>query len=95
MLVIARALCATPAVLLLDELSLGLAPVIVRGLMNDIRSLADQGLSILLVEQFAALALQIGTRAYVMTHGELAYEGTCEELTREPERLRRAYLGQS
>jgi branched-chain amino acid transport system ATP-binding protein len=93
MLVIARALCAEPQVLLLDELSLGLAPVIVRGLMSDIRALADRGLSILLVEQFAALALQIGTRAYVMTHGELTYDGTCEELTREPERLRRAYLG--
>jgi branched-chain amino acid transport system ATP-binding protein len=93
MLVIARALCADPQVLLLDELSLGLAPVIVRGLMSDIRSLADRGLSILLVEQFAALALQIGTRAYVMTHGEVAYDGTCEDLVREPERLRRAYLG--
>jgi branched-chain amino acid transport system ATP-binding protein len=95
MLVIARALCNDPAVLLLDELSLGLAPVIVRGLMNDIRSLADQGLGIVLVEQFAALALQIGTRAYVMTHGEIAYDGTCEELAREPDRLRRAYLGQA
>jgi branched-chain amino acid transport system ATP-binding protein len=95
MLVIARALCTSPEVLLLDELSLGLAPVIVRGLMSDIRSLADQGLSILLVEQFAALALQIGTRAYVMTHGEIAYDGTCEELAREPERLRLAYLGQA
>jgi branched-chain amino acid transport system ATP-binding protein len=95
MLVIARALCASPKVVLIDELSLGLAPIIVRELMDRVRELADQGIAVVLVEQFAALALAIGTRAYVMSHGAVVFDGGCDELRREPERLQRAYLGET
>ena len=93
MLVIGRALASRPKVLLIDEMSLGLAPIIVRRLMTLVSGLAKAGLSILLVEQFAALALAIGGRAYVLRRGEIAYAGTCGELLGDPQRLQRLYLG--
>jgi branched-chain amino acid transport system ATP-binding protein len=93
MLVIARALLTQPKVLLIDEMSAGLAPVIVTRLMNAVRRLADEGLAILLVEQFAALALSIGDRAYVMRRGRIVHDGACKALARTPDELHRLYLG--
>lgn len=93
MLVIARALVTKPKVLLLDEMSLGLAPTIVKRLMPIVRTLANSGVGVLLVEQFAALALAHGDRAYVLAHGEIAYEGPCQTLRDDPGRLRDLYLG--
>lgn len=93
MLVIARALVTRPKVLLLDEMSLGLAPTIVKRLMPIVRTLASSGVGVLLVEQFAALALAHGDRAYVLAHGEIAFEGPCQTLRDDPGRLRELYLG--
>jgi branched-chain amino acid transport system ATP-binding protein len=93
MLVIARALVNQPEVLLLDEMSLGLAPTIVKRLLPVVRGLADEGVGVLLVEQFALLALSIGDRANVMVRGEIAYEGSCEDLRGDPDRLHELYLG--
>jgi branched-chain amino acid transport system ATP-binding protein len=93
MLVIARALLTRPRVLLIDEMSAGLAPVIFARLMKAVRTLADQGMAVLLVEQFARLALGIGDRAYVLRRGSLAYEGDCGTLARDPDRLHHLYLG--
>jgi branched-chain amino acid transport system ATP-binding protein len=80
MLVLARAWLREPKALLLDELSLGLAPAVVGRLMRSVRLLADAGAAILLVEQFAPLALQIGDRAAVLRSGELVFEGTTADL---------------
>ncbi len=93
MLVIARALLCKPKVLLVDEMSAGLAPIVVAKLMKTMRELADQGLAVLLVEQFAALALSIGDRAYVLRSGRMVFEGRCAELRGDSERLHRLYLG--
>jgi branched-chain amino acid transport system ATP-binding protein len=93
MLVIARALAAQPKLLLIDEMSLGLAPVIVQRLMPRIRKLADEGMGVLLVEQFAALALAIGDSAYVMSRGEIRHQGACSQLTGQMDVLRGAYFG--
>lgn len=93
MLVIARALASRPAVLLLDEMSLGLAPVVVRRLLRTVRDLADGGMAVLLVEQFAALALDVGDTAYVLRRGRMVFDGPCGDLAAHPERLQSAYLG--
>jgi branched-chain amino acid transport system ATP-binding protein len=93
MLVIARALAARPTLLLIDEMSLGLAPVIVRRLMPRIRTLADEGIGVLLVEQFAALALTIGDSGYVLSRGEIRHHGPCSELADQMDVLQGAYLG--
>jgi len=94
MLVIARALLCGPKVLLIDEMSAGLAPIVVSRLMRTVRTLADQGLAILLVEQFAALALAIGDRAYVLRRGRIVFDGRCSELRGDSARLHRLYLGE-
>jgi branched-chain amino acid transport system ATP-binding protein len=93
MLVIARALVTRPKVLLLDEMSLGLAPTVIKRLIPVVRRLADEGVGVVLVEQFAALALSVGDRAYVLVRGEIAYHGTCGTLARDPDLLRHLYLG--
>lgn len=92
MLVLARALLAQPAVLMIDEMSQGLAPVIVRRLLPFVEEAAASGIAVLLVEQFAALALSIGTNAAVLSVGQIALEGTCAELRDRMEDVRRAYL---
>jgi branched-chain amino acid transport system ATP-binding protein len=92
MLVIARALASGPALLMIDELSLGLAPVIVKRLMSVVREMADAGIGVLLVEQYAFQALAIGDRAYVLNRGEVAFSGAASELHADPARLRAAYL---
>jgi branched-chain amino acid transport system ATP-binding protein len=92
MLAIARALMSRPRLLLLDEPSLGLAPLIVRAIFEIIRDLHAAGVTILLVEQNARLALQIADRAYVLEAGRLTIAGPAAELLTD-ERVRRAYLG--
>ncbi len=92
MLAIARALMSRPRLLLLDEPSLGLAPLIVRSIFEIIRGLHTAGVTILLVEQNARLALQIADRAYVLEAGRLTISGPSAELLND-ERVRRAYLG--
>jgi branched-chain amino acid transport system ATP-binding protein len=94
MLLIGRALLARPKVLLIDEMSLGLAPLIVHRLMRLVRDLAKDGLSILLVEQFASMALAVGHRAYVLRRGEIAYDGDCAELRKDPKLLHKLYFGE-
>jgi branched-chain amino acid transport system ATP-binding protein len=93
MLVIARALPTKPKAILFDEMSAGLAPVVVGRLMAAVRKLADRGLAVLLVEQFAALALDIGDRAYVLRRGQVVYDGVCLSLAQSPDLLHRLYLG--
>ena len=92
MLAIARALMSRPRLLLLDEPSRGLAPLIVRGIFEIIRALHTAGVTILLVEQNASLALQIADLAYVLEAGRLTISGRAAELLTD-ERVRKAYLG--
>jgi len=92
MLAIARALMSRPRLLLLDEPSLGLAPLIVRGIFEIIRGLHEAGVTILLVEQNASVALQVADRAYVLEAGQLTIAGPAADLLTD-ERVKRAYLG--
>ncbi|MCS6836175.1 MAG: ABC transporter ATP-binding protein [Anaerolineae bacterium] len=92
MLAIARALMSRPRILLLDEPSLGLAPLIVREIFSIIRELNREGVTILLVEQNAQLALQTASRGYVLEAGDCTISGPASELARD-ERVRKAYLG--
>lgn len=92
MLVMARALMSRPQLLLMDEPSLGLAPIRVQEVFQVLTRLRDEGLTILLVEQMAWMALEICDRAYVLSTGALAREGTGAELLAHPELLE-AYLG--
>jgi branched-chain amino acid transport system ATP-binding protein len=92
MLAIGRALMARPKVMLLDEPSMGLAPVIVQEVFRTIRRLKAEGMTMLLVEQFARAALEVADHAYVMEQGRIAVEGTPADLGRD-ERVLSAYLG--
>lgn len=92
MVAIGRALMARPKLLLLDEPSLGLAPVIVQEMFKAIRNINGQGTSVLLVEQNVAMAMQLASRAYVMEEGRIVAEGQASELLSRPE-IKKAYLG--
>ena len=92
MLAMARALMAGPRLLMLDEPSLGLAPVIVDVIFDVIRKLHEEGVTILLVEQNARQALQIADRCYVLETGQVVLSGTAAELQTNPE-VQRFYLG--
>ncbi|MCS7173768.1 MAG: ABC transporter ATP-binding protein, partial [Armatimonadetes bacterium] len=92
MLAIGRALMARPRLLLLDEPSLGLAPMLVRELFRVIRRLREDGYTVLLVEQNAHQALRVADVAYVMETGRIVLQGTGAELLGHPE-VRAAYLG--
>jgi branched-chain amino acid transport system ATP-binding protein len=92
MLVLAQALVSKPKVVLVDELSLGLAPVIVKRLVPTIAAVAESGVGVLLIEQFAHVALGLAEKAYVIEGGRIHYEGTAQRLKDEPDILRSAYL---
>jgi branched-chain amino acid transport system ATP-binding protein len=92
MVVLAQALVSQPKYILIDELSLGLAPVVVNRLIPVIRALVSSGIGVLLIEQFATVALGLATSAYVMEGGVIRYSGTAGELRDNPELLRSAYL---
>ena len=94
MLTAARALMSKPRLLLVDELSLGLAPIIVQQLFEALGEVNRMGTSVLLVEQFVHLALRYSSRAYVMARGETVLEGASRDLVANPE-LMAAYLGES
>jgi branched-chain amino acid transport system ATP-binding protein len=92
MLAVARALMSEPRLLLLDEPSLGLAPMVIVEIHNIIKNIHQQGATILLVEQNVNLALKLSHRIYIMEFGEIVAEGTPEELDQH-EKIREAYLG--
>ena len=92
MVAIARALMARPSVLLIDEPSLGLSPIIVAEVFAAIRAVHAEGVSILLIEQNASQALALAGRAYVMQGGRIVCEGAPAELLAQPQ-IREAYLG--
>ncbi len=92
MLAIGRGLMSRPKLLLLDEPSMGLAPLVVKEILSIISNLHKQGTTVLIVEQNAKAALSVAQRAYVMETGRVVLEGTAHDLARNPE-VRRAYLG--
>jgi len=94
MLALGRGLIADPSLLMVDEMSLGLAPVIYEELMPLVRNVADQtNAGVLLVEQHTAMALQQADRAYVLSHGDMVLEGNAADLLRDRHLLDAAYLG--
>jgi branched-chain amino acid transport system ATP-binding protein len=92
MVVLAQALASKPSVMIVDELSLGLAPVVVKRLMPVMEKVAEDGTGVLLIEQFAHVALALATKAYVIEGGEIQYAGTASELRDNPDMLHSAYL---
>ena len=93
MLAIGRALMSSPRLLLLDEPSLGLAPIIVTKIFKIIKDINQRGVTVLLVEQNAKVALNLADRAYVLETGKITLEGPAKELL-ENEKVRKAYLGE-
>ena len=92
MLAIARALMSRPRLLLLDEPSMGLAPIMVQRIFDTIRKISAEGVTLLLVEQNARLALEISQRGYVMESGRVTLADTASTLLANPD-VKRAYLG--
>ncbi len=92
MLAVGRGLMSNPQLLLLDEPSMGLAPILVEEIFQIIREINEQGVSILLVEQNANMALQVAHRGYVLETGRIVLEGTAKELRANPQ-VKAAYLG--
>lgn len=92
MVVLAQALVSRPRVLFVDELSLGLAPLVVKRLVPTLAAVAESGVAVLLIEQFAHVALGLANVAYVLEGGRIRYRGTAKELKENPERLHSAYL---
>jgi branched-chain amino acid transport system ATP-binding protein len=94
MLAIGRALMANPRVLLLDEPSMGLAPILVEDIFRTVREINQEGTTVLLVEQNALMALSVAGRGYVLETGTVALEGTAQELRQNPQ-VKAAYLGEA
>ena len=94
MLAVGRALMAKPKVIMMDEPSLGLAPIIVKGIFDIIKTINKEGITVLLIEQNANMALQIAHSAYVLETGNITMSGTGAELLAD-NRIREAYLGKS
>lgn len=94
MLAVGRALMSKPKLLMMDEPSLGLAPLIVKDIFNIIKEIRDKGVTILLIEQNANVALKIADRGYVLETGNITIEGSGKELL-ENEDIKKAYLGES
>jgi branched-chain amino acid transport system ATP-binding protein len=92
MVVLAQALVSQPKVILIDELSLGLAPVVLKRLIPTIRTVAESGVGVLLIEQFATIALGLAQHAYVLEGGRIRLSGRASELRDRPELLESAYL---
>ena len=92
MLVIGRGLMAHPRLMLLDEPSMGLAPLLMLSMFEALKKINREGTTILLVEQNARLALKFAGRAYVLENGRLALEGSSDDLLNNPE-VKKAYLG--
>jgi branched-chain amino acid transport system ATP-binding protein len=92
MVVLAQALASKPKVMVVDELSLGLAPVVVKRLMPVLEHVAAGGAGVLLIEQFAHVALSLASKAYMIEGGEIHYSGTAAELRDNPDMLHSAYL---
>ena len=92
MLAIGRAMMAKPKILMMDEPSLGLAPVLIKEIFTTIRKIADQGTTVLLVEQDVQHSLSLSDRGYVLEHGRIVMEGKGKELLENPN-IREAYLG--
>lgn len=92
MVAIGRGLMAMPRILMLDEPSLGLAPVLVNSIFETIRKIADQGTTVLLVEQDVNHSLSLSDRGYVLEHGRVAMEGAADQLLADPH-IKEAYLG--
>lgn len=92
MLAIGRAMMAQPVLMMLDEPSLGLAPIMVEQMFKTVSMLAAEGMSILLVEQNVAESLQLAQRAYVLENGECVLSGAAADLLKD-DRVRQAYLG--
>jgi branched-chain amino acid transport system ATP-binding protein len=93
MLAIARGLIMKPRVLMIDEMSQGLAPTIVQDLFGIVRSLPEQGVAVLIVEQFVTHALAVASRAYVLEKGEVAFSGDAAALARDEAFVKGSYLG--
>jgi branched-chain amino acid transport system ATP-binding protein len=92
MLAVGRALMGLPRLLLLDEPSLGLGPIVIRDIFSVLRAVNQRGLTVLLVEQNARMALQLANRAYILEQGRVVGEGTGAQLLADP-KVQRAYLG--
>ena len=92
MVVLAQALVSHPRYVIIDELSLGLAPVVVNRLVPTIRSISESGIGVLLIEQFATLALGLANHAYMMEGGRIRFSGLASELREKPDLLQSAYL---
>ncbi len=92
MVVLAQALVSRPKIMLVDELSLGLAPVVVKRLVPTLEAVAANGVGVLLIEQFAHVALGLAETAYVLEGGRIRYQGPAQRLKDEPELLHSAYL---
>lgn len=92
MVCIAQALLARPRILVIDELSLGLAPTVVKRLADVILDVAGKGVGVLLIEQFTSLALSMSKQAHVMVRGQIAWSGASTELSAHPEILHSSYL---
>lgn len=93
MVCMAQALLARPKLLVIDELSLGLAPLVVKRLAEVLTQAAAQGTGVLLIEQFTTLALSLATRAHVLQRGRMAWAGTADALRDAPDILHSSYLG--
>jgi len=93
MVAVAQALLAQPRYLIVDELSLGLAPLVVKRLAELLQAVAARGTGVLLIEQFTTMALALSSQAYVMVRGRMAWSGPSRELVDHPEILARSYLG--
>jgi branched-chain amino acid transport system ATP-binding protein len=92
MVAIGRGLMARPKLLMLDEPSLGLAPILIKDIFETVRKIADQGTTVLLVEQDVKHSLSLSDRGYVLEHGRIAMEGVAAELMNDPH-IKTAYLG--